>query len=82
MNTEKLNKLVKTGKIKEAHTSKRSGYVSRRGPPEVHPYKGKFGEGFVKYTPSFTSTQYYYVTYYIRTSYRVYRAGVSMTIWR
>lgn len=50
---------------KEGHTSLARGYVSRRLPEGIaKPYKGKFGEGWKIYTPSWKSTKYCYVTYY------------------
>lgn len=56
------------------HTSYVRRYVSRRAknPEEpgavgyYEPYKGRFGTGFAEYTPNHGSTQYSYITYWIR----------------
>lgn len=53
--------------LKISHTSRKMGYVSRKNTNgTVAPYKGRFGEGYVLYTPAFDSTRYCFVTYYIK----------------
>jgi len=50
----------------ESHTSWSRGYVSRKKPEgTLAKYAGKFGKGFVKFTPSWESTRYCFVTYYL-----------------
>ena len=51
---------------KEHHTARAKRYVSRRSEGEIEPYKGKYGEGYKIYYPAWDSTQYCYVTYYIK----------------
>lgn len=48
------------------HTAWARGYVSRKTDSIVLPYKGRYGEGYKVLQPSFTSTQYCYVTYYVK----------------
>jgi hypothetical protein len=60
-----LKKLQKSKKYRRRHTSWTKGYVSRKSEPVVYPYSGRFGEGYVVYSPSWRSTQYHYITYYI-----------------
>ena len=50
------------------HTSYYKGYVSRKAEYDdlpVHPYKGRFGEGYTVDLPSYESTQYCRRQYYI-----------------
>lgn len=50
----------------EHHTSFTRGYVSRKNPEGIAiPYEGKFGTGYKVLTPSWESSQYCYVTYYV-----------------
>jgi len=50
------------------HTSLTKGYVSRKtGSHPFVPYKGRFGEGFTRLSPNWKSTQYSFITYYIKT---------------
>ena len=59
-------KEIKTN-YKEHHTSLTQGYVSRKKPEGVAvPYKGRFGVGYKVLTPSWQSTSYCYVTYYVK----------------
>lgn len=61
-----LNNLVDTGKLVEHHTSWARGYVSRKtGATVAEAYTGKFGSGYKVYSPSWSSTQYCLVTYYV-----------------
>ena len=48
------------------HTASRRGYESRRADGHIEAYKGKFGEGFIHVQPRFDTTQYVFVTYYIK----------------
>lgn len=49
------------------HTAFRRGYVSRKNPEGItKPYKGRFGVGYIKLTPCWCSTQYCYVSYFIK----------------
>lgn len=51
---------------KELHTSRARRYVSRRNHDGIaEEYKGRFGRGYKIYTPSWDSTTYCFVTYYI-----------------
>jgi hypothetical protein len=50
----------------EHHTAWMRGYVSRKKPEGIiEPYKGRFGEGYTVKTPSWQSTAYCHITYYI-----------------
>lgn len=48
------------------HTGSCRGYLSRKQPPRVVPYKGKYGEGYKVYHPRWDTTQYVSVSYYIK----------------
>lgn len=50
------------------HTASRRGYISWKSEGEVREYKGKFGEGYTLETPRFDTTQYTYITYYIKNN--------------
>ena len=50
----------------EHHTASKRGYISRKIDGIIEPYTGKFGKGFVILQPRFDTTQYIYITYYIR----------------
>jgi len=65
MNLENIETLVLRGFASRHHTALTRGYQSRKNPPEVAAYKGKFGEGFAVRTANYASTRYSYVTYYI-----------------
>lgn len=60
------NELINNDNYYNHHTASEMGYVSRRREPEVHPYRGRFGEGYKVLSPRWDTTQYVYVTYYIR----------------
>jgi hypothetical protein len=52
---------------KKTHTSLTLGYVTRKGNVEViERYKGRFGEGYTVKTTNNNSSQYCYITYYVR----------------
>lgn len=48
------------------HTSTMGGYVSRKTRGSILPYSGKFGVGYKVLTPRWDTTNYCYVSYYIR----------------
>lgn len=56
------------------HTATTRRYVSRRKENPEEPgalgyyeeYSGRFGEGFAEYTPNHNSSQYSYITYWIK----------------
>ena len=54
------------------HTSLTKGYVSRKpikdGTNPFTPYKGRFGEGFTRLSSNPKSTQYCFITYYIKSA--------------
>jgi hypothetical protein len=56
--------LVKDG-FKKSHTSKTRGYV-RVGTETIVAYKGRFGEGFKVFSNNKQSSQYCFVTYYVK----------------
>jgi len=61
-----LKKLIKKGKIRPYRTSWARGYISRKKPVLLAGYyKGKYGEGYTVAEPSYNSTRYYFITYYI-----------------
>ena len=48
------------------HTAMVMGYISRRKPEGVAiPYNGRFGKGLKVYRPSWASTRFCYVDYYV-----------------
>lgn len=62
MNTITINGKTYT----KSHTSAHRGYVSRKtGATEPMRYSGKFGEGYVVFSPRRDTTRYCYITYYI-----------------
>lgn len=65
-----LKKALKEKTMREHHFSWASGYVSRKMPEGiVVPYKGRYGEGFKVFTPSWQSSSYCTVTYYVLEKY-------------
>lgn len=48
------------------HIASQRGYISRKIPPIVEPYKGRFGEGYKVISNNPQSTRYTWVTYFIR----------------
>ena len=60
-----IERLESEGKIVRSHTSLFRGYVSRKGECTAQPYQGKFGKGYVLYSPNHRSTLYSYKTYFI-----------------
>lgn len=50
----------------EHHTSWCRGYITRTHPEGyIETYEGRFGRGYKWFKPSWQSTQYHHVTYYI-----------------
>lgn len=50
------------------HTSYAKGYVSRKADYDslpVFPYQGRYGTGYTVYLPSYESTQYCRIQYYV-----------------
>ena len=59
------NKL--TQGLRQLHTSLTRGYVSRKDEAGITlPYSGKFGTGFKVLSRNFDSTQYCFVTYFVK----------------
>ena len=65
MTVNLLKFMVSEGLLKEHHTARCIGYVSRKSQGIVEPYKGRFGKGYKLLTPAYDSTYYCFVTYYI-----------------
>lgn len=61
-----LENLVIAGVLRRLHTSKKSGYVSRKSSGVVTGYRGAFGEGYTLLEPDFTATRFCWVTYYVK----------------
>lgn len=66
MTREELEAKVENGELVKLHTSWKRGYVSRKSSGYVSPYKGRFGEGYILETPSWRSSEYCYVTYFVK----------------
>jgi len=49
------------------HTSWAKGYLSRKngGEHKIYSYDGKYGKGYTVEHPSWESTRYHYISYYI-----------------
>lgn len=63
-----LGTLINDDRYYLHHTSYARGYVSRKADYDdlpVHPYKGRFGSGFIADLPSYESTRYCRRQYYI-----------------
>ena len=69
MNYQELMQHVREGALAFHHDAWARGYISRKTARDesytVYSYNGRFGSGFVVYKPSFKSTNYYIVEYYI-----------------
>lgn len=49
------------------HTAACRGYVSRKDDSYImEPYSGRFGDGYKVFTPRYDTTQYCWVTYYVK----------------
>jgi len=56
-----------TDGLMRLHTSRYRGYVSRKNPDgKLIPYEGRFGKGVAHLTPAWDSSQYCYITYYVK----------------
>ena len=69
MNYQELMQRVREGALSYHHDALARGYISRKTARDesygVYSYAGRFGSGFVVYKPSFKSTSYYIIEYYI-----------------
>lgn len=68
MSLKELELKVRNGELKYHHTAKILGYVSRRTTRDeykIESYAGRFGKGYKIHTPSFDSTRYHDVSYYV-----------------
>lgn len=68
MALKELESKVRNGELKYHHTVKALGYVSRRTLREeykIESYAGRFGKGYKIHTPSFDSTRYHDISYYV-----------------
>ena len=69
MTYQELMQRVSEGVLSFSHDAWHRGYISRKTARDesypVYTYGGRFGSGFVVYKPSFKSTSYYVVEYYI-----------------
>ena len=69
MTYQEFMQCVSDGVLSFHHDAWSRGYISRRTARDesysVHSYSGRFGSGFVVYKPSFKSTSYHIVEYYI-----------------
>ncbi len=48
------------------HTAWKRGYESRKGDGTAHEYHGRYGDGWTIVAPSWKSTMYCHVEYYIQ----------------
>ena len=69
MTYQELMQRVSEGVLRFDHDALHRGYISRKTARDesydVYSYNGRFGSGFVVYKPSFKSTTYHNVEYYI-----------------
>lgn len=52
-------------KYRYSHMAWAQGYMSRREGFVVEEYKGRYGKGYKVHTPSWESTQYHHIEYYV-----------------
>lgn len=65
--TETIKWLIKELRLTKHHSARARKYISRRNDAcEVEYYEGKFGKGYKLFTPAWDSTQYCWVTYYVK----------------
>ena len=62
---EILSQMSRDGVISYHHTAWARGYISRVTGAEIREYHGRFGDGYRVDSPSWESTSYYYVNYYV-----------------
>ena len=60
------DELMTNGNYKFHHRATRRGYISRRKPPKVEEYSGKFGTGYIVRFPRYDTSRYHTVEYYIK----------------
>ena len=69
MTYQELLQSVNAGVLSFSHDAWARGYISRKNARDesyqVWSYKGRFGAGFVVHKPSFKSTSYHIIEYYI-----------------
>lgn len=69
MTYQELKQLVNDGVLSFDHDAWTIGYLSRKSARDenypVYSYDGRFGRGFVVHKPSFKSTSYHVIEYYI-----------------
>lgn len=58
--------LINNKEYKLHHRATRRGYISRRKPPKVEEYSGKYGCGYIVRFPRYDSSRYHTVEYYIK----------------
>lgn len=64
-----LEQLKSSPAYHKHHSARRRAYASRKtGETQPVPYKGKYGVGYVTYSPSWDSTRYCWVNYYIEVT--------------
>lgn len=61
-----IEELKNNPEYMEHHTASRRGYVSRKSDGRIEPYDGKFGKGYVILSPRWDTSQYVWITYYIK----------------
>jgi hypothetical protein len=57
---------IENAGYKRHHTSYIRQYVSRKGDTVAELYSGRFGEGYKVLSPNWRSTQYSFITYYVK----------------
>lgn len=68
MTLKDISMKINNGELKLHHAAWAWGYISRKISGEeiiAEPYKGRFGEGYKAHVPSFTSTRFHIILYYI-----------------
>ena len=69
MTYQELMQHARDSVLRFDHDAWHRGYISRKTAHDesyqVYTYNGRFGSGFVVYKPSFKSTSYHIVEYYI-----------------
>lgn len=48
------------------HTATAKGHRTSDDPERVEPYKGRFGEGYIVYLPTYSNSRFCTIAYYIR----------------
>ncbi len=47
------------------HSALTRGYMSRKSAAEIHPYAGRYGQGYTVETPNYKTNNYHNIEYYI-----------------